>query len=116
LIGGHLHDGGTVLNIQQNGKTICASKANYALGGHSHKKRSISHMMTRRDGPSTGLGDGKLHIDYMTTCTNMGRLKVGDRVQIKANYDYSKHSPMKTKGGGNAAIMGIAIMYLAQDV
>jgi hypothetical protein len=37
-------------------------------------------------------------------------------VQIKANYDYSKHNPMKTKGGGNAAIMGIAIMYAAQDV
>jgi hypothetical protein len=52
----------------------------------------------------------------MTTCTNMGRIKVGDRVQIKANYDYTKHNPMKTKGGGNAAIMGIAIMYAAQDV
>jgi hypothetical protein len=110
-----LHDGGTVLNVLQNNKVICASKANYAIGGHSHKKRSTTHMLARRDGPSDR-GDGKLHIDYMTTCTNMGRLKVGDRIQIKAHYDYTKHDPMKTKGGGNAAIMGIAIMYAAQDV
>jgi hypothetical protein len=111
-----LHDGGTVLNVLQNDNNICASKANYAIGGHSHKKRSTTHSLIRRDGPAGDRGDGKLHIDVMTTCTNMGRIKVGDRIQIKANYDYTKHDPMKTKGGGNAAIMGIAIMYAAEDV
>jgi len=111
-VGGHLHDGGTVLNVKLNNKVVCASKANYAVGGHSHKKRSTG-LLAKRDGPSA---DGKMHINTMTFCSNMGRMKTGDVVRIEANYDFTKHAPMKKKNGSNAPVMGIAIMYAAKDI
>jgi hypothetical protein len=112
-LGGHLHDGGTLLNVLQNDKVICASKPTYKIGGHSHKRRSTG--LTKRDGPSN---DGKLHISTMSTCTNMGRMSKGDKIGIKAYYDFNQHEGMKSgpKSGAYSPIMGIAILYAAADI
>lgn len=108
-----MHDGGTQLDVLKNSNVICASKPTYKIGGHSHKKRSTG--LSRRDGPST---DDKLHISTMTTCTNMGRMSKGDKISIKAYYDFNKHEGMKTgpTSARYAPVMGIAIMYAAADV
>jgi hypothetical protein len=107
-----LHDGGTQLDVLRNAKVICASKPTYKVGGHSHKRRSTG--LARRDGPST---DGKLHISTMSTCTNMGRMSKGDKISIKAYYDFNKHAGMKIGTSAKyAPVMGIAIMYAAADI
>jgi hypothetical protein len=104
-----LHDGGVVLNVYQNKDTICASNAHYGVGGgHAHgRKRSIM------DKP--GSSDGKSHIQEMSTCSLMGPVKVGDKFNIDAVYDFGMHEGMKSPAGQYTEIMGIAIMYAAAD-
>ncbi|KAF1813274.1 hypothetical protein P152DRAFT_481382 [Eremomyces bilateralis CBS 781.70] len=101
---GHLHDGGVNVNVYLNDKVICDSQATYStttMGG-----------MAMSDGH-----DGDAHIATMSGCTNIGPVKQGDKLRIEANYDLDKHAPMHNHGdsGGLAAVMGIAIMYIALD-
>jgi len=53
------------------------------------------------------------HIKQMSTCSDLGQIKKGDRIWIEAYYDLSKYAAMKKKNGGYADVMGIAILYLA---
>ena len=114
--GGHLHDGGTVLNIYKNQEVICASKAQYGRGGgHAHgrtvaERRSLSKR--QGNGPSV---DGKEHISQMSTCVMMGPVKASDNIWIDAEYDFNKHTGMQSKTGAFTEVMGIAIMYIATD-
>jgi len=110
-VGGHLHDGGTLLNIYKNNDVICASDANYGTGGgHSHGRRSIEKR--QGNGPSA---DGKEHIQKMTTCSMMGPVSPNDQIWIDAQYDFNKHKGFQSKSGAFTEVMGIAIMYLAAD-
>jgi len=113
-VGGHLHDGGVVLNVYKNQEKICISTAKYGMGGgHGHGRRGIGGLEKRQgNGPSS---DGKSHIQEMSTCRDMGRVKSSDQIWIDAEYDYQKHAGMTSKTGKNTEVMGIAIMYLASD-
>jgi hypothetical protein len=77
--------------------------------------RSLGLSFSRRDGPHSG-NDGMAHIKKMTTCSRLGPLKKGDTIHIQANYDFNKRQAMKTSSGGYAAVMGIAILYMAVDI
>ncbi|KAF2670530.1 hypothetical protein BT63DRAFT_240512 [Microthyrium microscopicum] len=114
-VGGHLHDGGMMVNVYQNDKVICKSTPKYAktAGGHSHGRRSETHSLARRDGPEAA--DGKDHIKEMTTCSMMGGLTKGDKIRIDAVYDFNAHEGGKSKAGAYTEVMGIAILYAAAD-
>ena len=129
LPGGHLHDGGTNVNIYQNDKVICDSKAEYTAslaggastaaphGSASAKDAALGTMadvtgMSRRKRDGL-VKDGMAHIKQMSTCNALGPIKKGDTVFIDANYNFNQHMGMKSKAGAYTEVMGIAILYLA---
>jgi hypothetical protein len=142
LKGGHLHDGGTNVNVYQNNKVICNSRAEYEGGNGSPHAPStaapaagaapakpagaapakpakqaggmagMQHSHGRRDGPHNA-NDGMAHIKQMSTCSAMGPVKKGDTIFIDANYDFGKYMGMKKNTGGYSDVMGIAILYMA---
>ncbi|KAF2397653.1 hypothetical protein EJ06DRAFT_130049 [Trichodelitschia bisporula] len=106
-VGGHLHDGGVNVNVYQNNKVICDSRATYTEPAHGHK--------VKRDGPHD-MNDGMAHIKQMSTCSELGPLKKGDKIFIDANYDFAKFAGMKSKAGAYTEVMGIAILYAAVNL
>jgi hypothetical protein len=110
-VGGHLHDGGTNLTIEQNSQVICDSQAKYGTkpdyvsgdGGMDHGGGDPGH----------GHG-GMMHISEHGVCyaDTLPRIKAGDRVAITANYDDTKY-PQMVHNGRLHNIMGIAIAYIA---
>jgi hypothetical protein len=128
------------VDVFLNDKPICDSRASYSTeGGMTHGEKSqarpssaaplatstpkrttqgrkrydTSTKMVKRDGPHGN--DGQAHISSMTTCAMMGRIKKGDEVQIKANYDFSRFQGMRSPQGNYTGVMGIAVMYAAAD-
>jgi len=104
LMGGHLHDGGTKLEITQNGKIVCESTASYGatsryIGGADHQKH-ISGMKRCGNDPDTPLAP----------------LKVGDVIGLKAHYDYTVHKGMNKDNGKPSDVMGIGIIWVAVPV
>jgi len=99
LIGGHLHDGGTHLEVIQNGKVVCDTVAKY--GG------SPEYV-------SKDMGDGMAtqHLSSMSKC-NAGTVNPGDNWIIKSYYDYTVHPGMKKENGKPANVMGISILWVA---
>lgn len=53
------------------------------------------------------------HIEDMSTCDLLSPFSKGQQFWIDATYDYGMHPGMKSVSGGQAEIMGIAIMYIA---
>lgn len=53
------------------------------------------------------------HIKDMSTCDLLSPFSKGQQFWIDATYDYGMHPGMKSVSGGQAEIMGIAIMYIA---
>jgi hypothetical protein len=91
--GGHLHDGGTSLEVLRNKNVICNSLAVY--------QRSAGGM----GGMSSGAG---MHIAQMKQCANLGALHKGDTITLRANYNFDKHQGMKNKDGQLDEVMGMA--------
>ncbi len=85
-VGGHLHDGGTHLELMKQGRPYCVSTASY--------------------------GDG--HITKMSTCGGL-QYSEGDDFSIVAHYDTSKHGPMTHPDGELEPVMGIALVYAVED-
>jgi hypothetical protein len=139
-LGGHLHDGGVNVDIFLNEKSICDSRASYSKDGgmahgekpqahppsttpaaastpmgadRGHRRFDASPQILQRDGPHSD--DGLAHISSMTVCSMIGRIKKGDQVQIKANYDFNRFQGMKSPEGKYTGVMGIAVMYTAAD-
>jgi hypothetical protein len=107
-LGGHVHDGGTNVRIEVDGKPICNSVASY--GG--------SPEFVQRNQPAGGHhGGAKEHLSGMTFCTSshglgLSDVKKGQRWVLKADYDYGKFKGMTNKSGKQDTVMGIAIMYV----
>jgi hypothetical protein len=80
--GGHLHDGGTHLELMKQGEPYCVTTASYENG----------------------------HITKMSTCEGLPYRK-GDDFSIIAHYNTSKHDPMAHPDGELEPVMGIAILY-----
>ena len=95
FVAGHLHDGGTRLEVVRNGEVACVAVAGYECEGEE-------------------MGDEMgMHISRMSTCQNAGRVEVGDEWTVKAHYDTKLHAPMVNMDGSLEPIMGIALLYVA---
>jgi hypothetical protein len=111
-VGGHMHDGGTNVTIEQNGQVICNSEAKYATkpeyisggGGMDHGDGGMDH----------GHG-GMEHISEHGVCYTpaLPQLTAGARVGLTAYYDDSVHTQMLHNGRLHN-VMGIAIGYVGQ--
>lgn len=84
--GGHLHDGGTYLELLRQGEPYCTSQAQYKNG----------------------------HIVSIGTCQDLRYMK-GDNFSIVAHYDTSKHTPMAHPDGELEPVMGIALVYALEE-
>ncbi|TKA83842.1 hypothetical protein B0A55_00111 [Friedmanniomyces simplex] len=89
LIAGHLHDGGTHLDVFRNERSVCTTVATYT---------------------SANVTDD--HIARIDSCTNAGVTAPGDQWFIKAYYDTVAHPPMAANDGSLEPVMGIALAYL----
>jgi hypothetical protein len=78
LFRGHMHDGGSNIDVKINDKLVCDSKALYGGPGHVGK-----------------LADGKNWetISDMVTCSDGILVKKGDKVALSAHYDVVVHPP-----------------------
>ena len=86
LIGGHLHDGGTYLELLKQGEPYCTTQAQYKNG----------------------------HIVSIGTCQDL-RYKKDDDFSIVAHYDTSGHTPMAHPDGELEPVMGIALVYALEQ-
>ena len=91
MIGGHLHDGGTSLDVMRNGMIICTTPASYS--------------------DAAGV-DGTAHIGHIESCVRAGTTAPGDQWTIEAHYDTTQHPPMAANDGSLEPVMGIALAYI----
>lgn len=94
FIGGHLHDGGTQLEVIQNGKIVCITEAAYGGSGSPSELHHISKMMQ---------------------CADIIFVKPGDELSIVAYYDAVRHQLMSTNDDILEPVMGIALAYVVKD-
>jgi hypothetical protein len=93
---GHMHDGGTHMNLYVGGNLTCKSvmhynaRPGYTLGGGGHKvKRQHAHG---------GAEASAKHISDPGACTDFGPVKSGEKLSGEAVYDGSKFALMKHNG------------------
>ncbi|KAK3111918.1 hypothetical protein LTR53_012355 [Teratosphaeriaceae sp. CCFEE 6253] len=91
LIAGHLHDGGTRVDVLRNDRVVCSSEASYEAA------------------------NGAEHIAGMSSCLGAGSVKPGEQWHIKAYYDTIFHPPMVANDGSLEPVMGIALAYLVES-
>jgi hypothetical protein len=91
FIGGHLHDGGTRLEVLKDDIPICSSYASYSA--------------------ASPLPNHGSHISAMQSCHNVGTAAPGQQWSVRAHYNTAKHPPMKSNDGSLEPVMGIALVY-----
>jgi hypothetical protein len=126
--GGHLHDGGSHLTIEVDGKEICDSVATYSktngtggmggMGGMAAGGKFVeveeeltSISLKKRDGPHL---NGE-HISKMSPCAGktlgLDKLEKGQTWKITGFYDYDKY-PGMINNGKQSNVMGIALIMV----
>jgi hypothetical protein len=78
LFRGHMHDGGTNIEVKVNGRTVCDSRALYGGPGHVGRNSDGTAWETIRD---------------MVTCPEGVVVRKGDKIDLDANYDIVAHPP-----------------------
>ncbi|KAF2667628.1 hypothetical protein BT63DRAFT_415173 [Microthyrium microscopicum] len=125
---GHMHDGGTSIEIVQNDKVICDSVPKYSKdasagmpgmdagmggkGGHSHGGRKNKRQVKAPGGyKNTDIEHiaGQNRCDYPDGIP----LKKGDTMHIRANYDFNLHKGMINADGNLDEVMGIVGVLVA---
>lgn len=142
--GGHLHDGGTGVDLIVDGRTVCKSTPVY---GTDKEIMDRARAIIRGEVPAlpAGVSGGSTaaaraagskghhdirHIMSMSICDpklkdakglpvvpfGISRVNKGQRWVLRATYDYKAHPGMK-KGKSNSmqSVMGIAIMFVKTD-
>jgi hypothetical protein len=112
LVGaGHVHDGGTKVEMYVNGVLSCSSKQIYAnrRGGFLEPNDSSMSEMghTRETKGVTGM-----HISDVALCKDWGSVQKGDKVKVIAFYNDTEHVQMKNPKGELEGQMGIMFTYL----
>lgn len=104
---GHIHDGGVNLDITKNNSTFCDCVAAYGQnsGYIDSSGMSMSGM------PMANMGT---HISSLSECST-GQVNLGDSLAVTAFYNTTEYMPMTNTDGSLAPIMGIALLYLAQN-
>jgi hypothetical protein len=88
FVGGHLHDGGSHIDLLRNDQVFCTSEAEY---------------------------DTK-HIASMGVCTMLGEISPLDEWYIQAYYNTNAHEPMSLLDGSLEPVMGIMLVYVAHGL
>lgn len=127
--GGHVHDGGVNLRTFKNGQKTCNQVASY-----TGKPAYLSPKGAMMSGPgpappgsltwSMGNMPGmammmREHVSAVSSCyvpQHMESLATGDKIWNQAWYNYNKHAPMLNWDTSIADIMGISIVYMAEDM
>jgi hypothetical protein len=95
---GHLHDGGTNVQLLVNGKVVCDSKATY--GG-------AQGTLVNDDGSTWE------SISSMSSCHDPVPVKKGDVMTIVSAYDTDLHPLRQSPSGGKMEEMGIYTIFFA---
>lgn len=104
---GHIHDGGVNLDITKNNSTLCDCVAAYGQNsGYIDSSRMSMPGM-----PMANMGT---HISSISECST-GQVNLGDSLTVTAFYNTTEYMPMKYTNGSLANIMGIAVLFLAQE-
>ena len=99
---GHMHDGGIQVQITNNGKAICTSKAIYdGSPEYIPSPEAVSRGAAKMS-----------HISKYTPCIDIGELKKGDKIGIAADYDFDKWAPIRNKVGADSDVMGLAMVFV----
>jgi hypothetical protein len=119
------------VKVFHNNKPICDSHASYSTNngiahskkpqavsspagtGNNHGRHIANNDIFKRDGPHNN--DRQAHISSMTTCAIISRIKKGDQIQIKANYNFNKFTGIKSPEGKYIRVIGITVIYTAAD-
>jgi len=131
---GHIHDGGVGMHMYINDKYTCSSLAEYGyrnedaagnkdtMAGMSHGGKDAMAGMGHggkgksawvNDGPGGHGGAGILTVASMGHCSGPYKVKKGDYITLKAEYDLKKHPLRVASNGAKAAdVMGMmGILY-----
>lgn len=76
---GHEHDGGTQVELFQNGKLICTSKQMYGNKGAAYEEPNDGSIA------SVYMMGKDAHISDVGLCKNFGTVKKGDKVSMKVS-------------------------------
>lgn len=102
---GHVHDGGTHIDIAKNNQSICDVIAAYGQNPGYIDPMNSSMM----DMPGMTMGS---HISSLSECS-AGQLNPGDNLTVTAYYNTTEYAPMTNTDGSLAPIMGIGLLYVA---
>jgi hypothetical protein len=64
--------------------------------------------------PGMPMGNMGMHISSLSECST-GQVNLGDNLSVTAFYNTTEYTPMTDTDGSLAPIMGIALLYLAQN-
>jgi len=110
---GHMHDGGTHMDLKVSGRVVCKSVMHYGVragyAGASGKMAGMSHKLAKRQ-HAHGSGPGK-HISDPGACTDFGTVRTGDRLTATAYYDANQHGLMMHNGKAEK-LMGNMRVYI----
>jgi len=83
---GHMHDGGTDMQLFVNGKMVCKSVMHYNAreGYGSAVSRNVT-LDKRQHGGGHASKDGVLHISDPGACTDFGPVKKGDKLNAEVS-------------------------------
>jgi hypothetical protein len=98
FVAGHVHDGGTHIELLKNGRVLCSLNATY--GAFRYLK--AADFATE-------------HISSIAACEMPGKTAPDDEWSIIAHYDTTLHDPMLTMDGSLEPVMGIMLAYVANE-
>jgi hypothetical protein len=107
------------LEIFQNEKVICGSRATYSQASNNASTHD-THMRRGNQEAESGVqksdgGEHDWYISQMSTCSKPGKVKKGDVFYKKSHYDLEKYHGMKNMDGTWMDVEGVAIMSLAVE-
>ena len=97
--------------MKNNDEVVCNAVASYG-----QNPAYISHvpMNMSMDGMKMEMTMNTSHISSISTCSNVGIIKAGDRWSVSAYYNTSKYAPMTDSDGSLEPIMGISLVYFVE--
>jgi hypothetical protein len=112
---GHMHDGGTRVDLYINDRMACSSRMYYnARPGYASGQMAHGRPGWRIDSPSSHEDFGGKHISDPGHCTSFGRVEEGDRMHILAYYDTKEYNVMSHNGKMEEQ-MGILRVFIGPD-
>jgi hypothetical protein len=114
---GHMHDGGTNVDLYINDALACSSLMYYdARPGYGSGQMAQGWQRDSLRGNSRSNGEkfGGQHISDPGHCTSFGRVEAGDRMYIQAYYNTQEFNVM-SHNGKTEAQMGILRVFIGAD-